>query len=206
MNYEISDHIAFLSPRRPGFYSRPIHVSFVIARVALGHSFLRILQFLPVSIISLILHIHSQLNSSLLSEGQVGEFLQLSNAAMFFRLPMWFRRKNISTFCLEIPASALARFLFTAHSCLVCQPNALCKLYLKILHLLHFFVSEMKSFCFRLVLMLSHAQLTLAVTLQHKIHLPSNTKSITKNQDTLVSVCSIIYPEESKTTKLFKAH
>jgi len=48
---------------------------------------------------------------------------------------------------------------------------------------------------------LSHAQLTLAVTLQDKIHLPSNTKSITKNQDPLVSVCSSIYLEESKTTK-----
>jgi hypothetical protein len=88
---------------------------------------------------------------------------------------------------------------------LVCQPNALCKLYLKILHLLHFIVSEMNSFCFRLVLILSHAQLILAVTLQDKIHLPSNTKSITKNQDPLVSVCSIIYLQESKATKLFKA-
>ena len=45
----------------------------------------------------------------------------------------------------------------------------------------------------------------LAVTLQDKIHFPSNTESITKNQDPLVSVCSIIYLEESKTTKLFKA-
>lgn len=87
---------------------------------------------------------------------------------------------------------------------LVCQPNALCKLNLKILHLLHFVVSEMNFFCFSLVLILSHAQLTLAVTLEDKIHLPSNTKSVTKNQDPLVSVYSSICLEENKTTKVFK--
>jgi hypothetical protein len=68
--YEFLTIVASLSPRRPGFDSRPIHVRFVIDRVALGQVFLRILQFLSVSIISLVLHIHSQLNSSLLSESR----------------------------------------------------------------------------------------------------------------------------------------
>ena len=86
--YEFLTIIASLSSRRPGFDSRPIHVRFVIDRVALGQVFLRTLQFLSVSIISLILHINSQLNSSLLSEGQLGEVWQHSNTAMFFRLSM----------------------------------------------------------------------------------------------------------------------
>ena len=134
--------IASLSPRRPGFDSSPIHVRFVIDRVALGQVFLRILQFLPVSIISLILHIHSEFNSPLLSERQVGKVWQPSNTAMLLRLSMWFGRKNISTFCLQVRWQDffVRRFLV-----LVCQPNAACKLYLKILHLLHFIVSEMNS-------------------------------------------------------------
>jgi hypothetical protein len=43
--------VAGLSPRRPGFAPRSIHVGFVMDKVALGQVFLRVLRFSPVNII-----------------------------------------------------------------------------------------------------------------------------------------------------------
>jgi hypothetical protein len=42
--------VAGLSPRRPGFALRSIHVGFVVDEVALGQVFLRVLPFPPVNI------------------------------------------------------------------------------------------------------------------------------------------------------------
>jgi branched-subunit amino acid transport protein len=42
--------VAGLSPRRPGFAARSVHVGFVVDKVALGQVFLRVLRFSPVSI------------------------------------------------------------------------------------------------------------------------------------------------------------
>jgi hypothetical protein len=47
------------SLRRPGFAPKAVHVEFVVDRVALGQVFLRVLQFLLVSVIPPLLHIHS---------------------------------------------------------------------------------------------------------------------------------------------------
>jgi len=152
--------------------------------MALGQVFLRILQFF----ISLILHIHSQLNYSLLSEGQVGEVWQLSTQQCSLGCTCDLDGKIFPLSVLKVLQVRWQDFFARRILVLVCQANAFCKLCLKILHLLRLVVSEMNSFCFRLVPILSDAQLMLAVTLQDKIHLPSNTKSITKNQDPLVSI------------------
>jgi hypothetical protein len=45
-----------LSPRRPGFYRRSVHVGFVVDKVALGQGFSRELRFSPVNFILLVLH------------------------------------------------------------------------------------------------------------------------------------------------------
>jgi hypothetical protein len=42
--------VAGLSPQRPGFAPRSIHVGFVVDRVALGQVFLQVLRFSPVNI------------------------------------------------------------------------------------------------------------------------------------------------------------
>jgi hypothetical protein len=44
---------------RPGFALRAVHVLFVVSKMALGHVFLRVLLFSPISIIPPLLHIHS---------------------------------------------------------------------------------------------------------------------------------------------------
>jgi hypothetical protein len=43
----------------PGFAPRPVHVGFVVDKVALGQVFLRVLRFSPVNTIQPLLHIHS---------------------------------------------------------------------------------------------------------------------------------------------------
>jgi hypothetical protein len=133
--YEFLTIIASLSPRRPGFDSRPFHVRFVIDRVTLGQVFLRIFQFLPVSIISLILHIQSQLNSPLLSEGRVDDGCDLEGTIFLLSVLKELQVRWQDFFVRRCPV-------------LVCQPNTLYKLYLKTLHLLHLVVSEMNCFVF----------------------------------------------------------
>jgi hypothetical protein len=47
-----------LSPRRPGFASGSIHVTFMMGTVVLGQVFLLVLRFSPANIIPPLLHIH----------------------------------------------------------------------------------------------------------------------------------------------------
>jgi hypothetical protein len=42
--------VAGLSPQKPGFDPRPVHMKFIVDRVALGQAILQVLQFSPVSI------------------------------------------------------------------------------------------------------------------------------------------------------------
>lgn len=53
--------------RRPGFKRRPVHVGFVVHKVAL-RLFSRVLQLPPVSMIPPLLPIHSSLTDCILSE------------------------------------------------------------------------------------------------------------------------------------------
>jgi hypothetical protein len=146
--YEFLTVSPSVSPQRPGFDSRPIRVRFVIDKVALEQVFLRILPFLPVSIISLILHIHFQLNSPLLSEGQVAETWHLSNTAMFFSdvhviwTEKYFHFLSWKS-CKCASKISLYAGVFFWFANLTPSVN-----YLKILHLLHFVVSEVNSFVF----------------------------------------------------------
>jgi hypothetical protein len=48
--------VAGLSPRRPGFDPRSVHVGFVVDQVALGQDFPRVLRFSPVSFFPPVLH------------------------------------------------------------------------------------------------------------------------------------------------------
>jgi hypothetical protein len=48
--------VASVSPRKPGFDPGPVHVGFVVVKVALGQVFPRVLQFSPVSFIPPVLH------------------------------------------------------------------------------------------------------------------------------------------------------
>jgi len=50
--------VAGLSPLRPGFNLGPVHPRLVVEKLVLGQSFLPVLRFCPVSIISPELHIH----------------------------------------------------------------------------------------------------------------------------------------------------
>jgi hypothetical protein len=51
--------VASLEPRRPGFTPRSVHLGFMVDIVALGQILPRVLRFSPVSVILLLLHIHS---------------------------------------------------------------------------------------------------------------------------------------------------
>jgi hypothetical protein len=51
--------VAGFSQRRSGFAHRAVHVGFVVDKITLTQVFLRVLQFSPVSIIPLLLHIHA---------------------------------------------------------------------------------------------------------------------------------------------------
>jgi hypothetical protein len=50
---------AGISPGRPGFNPRPLHVEFVVDKVALGPDFLRVCRFSPASRILPVLSTHS---------------------------------------------------------------------------------------------------------------------------------------------------
>ena len=43
-------------PRRAEFHSRPVNVGSVVGKVAVGHDFIQILRFCPVSVITPMLH------------------------------------------------------------------------------------------------------------------------------------------------------
>jgi len=57
--------VAGFSRRRPGFDLGPVHVRFVVAKLALGQGFLRVLRCYPVSIIPPILRTHFHLQAAL---------------------------------------------------------------------------------------------------------------------------------------------
>ena len=48
--------------RSPGLYSSPVHVKFVVDKVALGQGFLQVLWVSPVSVIPPMIHTHYHLN------------------------------------------------------------------------------------------------------------------------------------------------
>ena len=50
--------VAGLPPRRRGFLPRPLHVEFMVDKVAIEEVFLRVLWFSPVSISPFMLHTH----------------------------------------------------------------------------------------------------------------------------------------------------
>jgi hypothetical protein len=51
--------VSDLSPRKPGFDPRSVHVRLVVDKVALGQVFLRVRPFSPVSVIPPMLHTDS---------------------------------------------------------------------------------------------------------------------------------------------------
>jgi hypothetical protein len=57
--------VAGFSPRRPGFDLGPVHVMFVVAKLAMGQGFLRVLRCYPVSIIPPMLRTHFHLQAAL---------------------------------------------------------------------------------------------------------------------------------------------
>jgi hypothetical protein len=48
----------FYSPQRSGLYPTPVHVQYVVDKLAMGEGFLRVLRAFPVSSIPPVLHIH----------------------------------------------------------------------------------------------------------------------------------------------------
>jgi hypothetical protein len=60
--------VADPSPRSRGFYPRTVHVRYVVDKVALGRVFLRVLRFLPVTVIPPVLHTHLHLHVALTTQ------------------------------------------------------------------------------------------------------------------------------------------
>jgi hypothetical protein len=58
--------VAGLSPRRPGFDTRPVYVRTVVDKGALGQIFLPVLRFYPVTTIPLVLHTDIHLQTALM--------------------------------------------------------------------------------------------------------------------------------------------
>jgi hypothetical protein len=59
MHSDLCLECAGLSQQRPAFISRPVHVGFLVGKVALGHVSLRVLRLYPVSIIPTALYAYS---------------------------------------------------------------------------------------------------------------------------------------------------
>ena len=74
----------WLSPRRTGFHSRPIHAIFVVKTEALGQAFLPELLFSSVIIISPVLHINLHLHVAL-TRWEKGEAWEPSKKQCFAR-------------------------------------------------------------------------------------------------------------------------
>jgi len=53
--------VAGFSPQGPGFDPRPVHVTFVVDKVALGQLYLPVLRLSPVRIMPLVLYTQLQL-------------------------------------------------------------------------------------------------------------------------------------------------
>jgi hypothetical protein len=76
--------VAGLSPRKPGFDPRSVHVRFVMDKVALGQVFLPVLRFPPVSVIPSVFHIHFHLHVALTRRTN-GRSLGTFQKAVLFR-------------------------------------------------------------------------------------------------------------------------
>jgi hypothetical protein len=79
----IRGSVACLSPLRPGFDPRPVNVSVVMEKVALGQGFLRTLCFSLISIFPLVLRTHLQLHVAPTKTN--GRSLGTFNKQRFFR-------------------------------------------------------------------------------------------------------------------------
>ena len=66
---------ADLSPRRPGFSLRTVHVEFFMHNVDLGPDFLPVLRFSPVSTIPPTLYIRLRLNATVPRRAKTGNLL-----------------------------------------------------------------------------------------------------------------------------------
>jgi hypothetical protein len=74
----ISRLVSGLSPRRPGFDTRPVRVSFVVVWVALGQVFLLLLRFPPVnSLYTFVSYRHTVKNLTLMNDIVIEWFLYL---------------------------------------------------------------------------------------------------------------------------------
>jgi hypothetical protein len=58
--------VAGLSPRRPGFNPGPVHVGFMVDKVALGQVFLRVLRLSPVNLFPPVLHENGKAEKNLI--------------------------------------------------------------------------------------------------------------------------------------------
>jgi hypothetical protein len=52
----LTGSVAVLLPRRPSFDPRPVHLGFVVDKVALGHVSFRVLRFPPVTVVPPMFH------------------------------------------------------------------------------------------------------------------------------------------------------
>jgi hypothetical protein len=85
--------VAGLSPRKPGLDPGLVHVRFVVDKVTLGHVFLRLLRFSPVSIIPPLLRTLF-IYTLLLSEGQTGEAWERSEKQSYSEIgEHWIEKK-----------------------------------------------------------------------------------------------------------------
>jgi hypothetical protein len=76
--------VAGPSPRSPGLDPRTVNVRYVVDKVAFGRVFLRVLRFLPVTVISPVLHSHLHLRVALTTQtkGRIPGNLQRSSVLL----------------------------------------------------------------------------------------------------------------------------
>jgi hypothetical protein len=90
-----------LSQQRPVFHFRPVHVRFVVDKLALGQALLPVLQFSPVSIIPPMRHTH--LNTTGRSLGHFNQSINQSINALAVMGKHWI--KSTSTFFQALKVS-----------------------------------------------------------------------------------------------------
>ena len=92
--------VAGLSPRKPGLDPGLVHVRFVVDKVTLGHVFLRLLRFSPVSIIPPLLRTHLHIQFAVIRRTN-GRILGAFRKAVIFGNRGTLDRKEISLFSLH---------------------------------------------------------------------------------------------------------
>jgi hypothetical protein len=91
--------VAGLSPRSPGFDYRPVHMIFVVNKVAMGCVFLRLLQYISIDIIPPMFHTHSHVTLTRRTNGRgLGTFQK----ATLFRKSGAIGQKSTFTFLMNI--------------------------------------------------------------------------------------------------------